>query len=246
MSRFGLIGKHIDYSFSRSYFSEKFSREGLSHSYENFDMESLDGFQDFIKENRDLKGLNVTIPYKEAIIPYLGQISRVANEIGAVNTIRFLPSGELKGYNTDAFGFRDSLVPWLKPHHKKALILGTGGASKAIEYVLKILEIDYLFVSRSNENKTSLLYEDLNSEIIKEHQIIINSTPLGTFPEVDKAPDIPFHLLSEAHLLYDLVYNPDITRFMSEGKQRGATVVNGLSMLKLQAERSWSIWMLND
>ncbi|NNK88824.1 MAG: shikimate dehydrogenase [Flavobacteriaceae bacterium] len=243
MSRFGLLGKHIDYSFSRSYFSKKFERHGMSHTYENFDMESIVGFREFIQTNQDLRGLNVTIPYKEKIIPFLDHLNPTAKMIGAVNTIKFLPNGELKGFNTDAFGFRESLTPLLLPYHKRALILGTGGASKAIRYVLDELRIPYTSVSRGSKHNKYLTYSDLNKNIISDHQIIINCTPLGTYPNVDRCPEIPYEHLKAGHLLYDLVYNPEITGFMREGIKNGTTVINGLSMLKFQAEKSWSIWM---
>ena len=243
MSRFGLLGKNIDYSFSRSYFSKKFKREGLLHTYENFDMESIDGFGDFIESNRDLKGLNVTIPYKEKIIPFLDNLSVTAKTIGAVNTIKVMPGGILNGYNTDAFGFRESLKPLLMPHQRKALILGTGGASKAIRFVFDEMGISHRSVSRRAKYPESLEYSDIDMAIIAEHQIIVNCTPLGTYPDIDSCPDIPFTFLTDRHLLYDLVYNPEITSFMRQGIKHGATVINGLSMLKLQAEKSWNIWM---
>ena len=246
VSRFGLIGRDIAYSFSRSYFSKKFEREGLTHSYENFDMESLEGFRKFIEANTGLRGLNVTIPYKEEVIKYLDSISKTAKKIGAVNTIKFLPNGEIKGYNSDAFGFRESLAPLLSQHQKNALILGTGGASKAISFVLEEMEISYTFVSRQPKEDKCLLYSELNDTVINGHQIIINCTPLGTYPAIDRLPDLPYDLLGPEHLLYDLVYNPEITSFMRQGMKQGATVVNGFSMLKLQAEKSWSIWMSED
>ena len=243
MSRFGLLGKNIDYSFSRSYFSKKFKREGLLHTYENFDMESIEGFGDFIESNRDLKGLNVTIPYKEKIIPFLDNLSVTAKTIGAVNTIKVMPGGILNGYNTDAFGFKESLKPLLTPHQRKALILGTGGASKAIRFVFDEMGISHRSVSRRAKHPESLEYFDIDKTIIGEHQIIVNCTPLGTYPDIDSCPDLPFSFLTDRHLLYDLVYNPEITSFMRQGIKYGATVINGLSMLKLQAEKSWNIWM---
>jgi len=239
--QFGLIGKNISYSFSQKYFSNKFNKESiLDCSYKNFDLNSIESFPNIFKENSNIKGLNITIPYKETIFPYLDKLNSKAKRIGAVNTIRVTKKGKLKGYNTDEYGFRKSLAPYLKKHHKKALILGTGGASKAIAFALKKLHIQYQFVSRSDHGKFN--YNSLSSDIIAEHHLIINCTPLGTFPNINECPDIPYEAITSKHLLYDLIYNPEETTFLKKGKTKEAVTINGLKMLELQAEKSWSIW----
>ena len=238
---FGLLGKNISYSFSQGYFTEKFKKLHLNnHQYVNFDIQSIDEFLSIIKNNQNLKGLNVTIPYKQDIMPLLDSINKKARYIGAVNTIKITEKG-LKGYNTDCYGFKKSIKPFLKAHHKKALILGTGGASKAIAFTLDELGIPYKFVSRTaSENKTA--YNFLNEHIIKTHQIIINCTPLGTFPNIENKPNIPYKYIGSEHLLYDLIYNPAETAFLKHGRLQGAKTCNGLSMLELQAEKAWKIW----
>ncbi|RZJ31475.1 MAG: shikimate dehydrogenase [Flavobacterium sp.] len=235
---FGLVGKNISYSFSRGYFSEKFETLRLEAEYKNFDINHISEFPKIITPN--LKGLNVTIPYKESVIPYLDELSQTAKAIGAVNTIE-LKNGRLIGHNTDYFGFQKSLEPLLQSHHKKALILGTGGASKAVAYALKNIGIDFAFVSR-NADVNSISYESLDKSTFKEYQIIINTTPLGTFPNVDSAPDIPYELFTNQHIAYDLIYNPEETLFLKKAKSNGAITKNGLEMLQLQAEKSWEIW----
>lgn len=242
MSKFGLIGKHIDYSFSKSYFTKKFEKEGLPYSYQNFDINTIDEFLKIIKSISNLKGLNVTIPYKEVIIPFLDQLDETAKNIGAVNTIKLTEKGRLIGYNTDYYGFKKSITPYLKSSHRKALILGTGGASKAVAYALKQLGVTYSYISRTSSNIANYTYDTLSETIIKEHQIIINCTPLGTHPNVNTCPNIPYDAISETHILFDLIYNPEETKFLSIGKQKGATVCNGLNMLELQAEKAWQIW----
>jgi len=239
--RFGLIGKNIAYSFSRGYFAQKFKDLQLeAYSYENFDLQTIKEFNGLLDKNPDVKGLNVTIPYKQEIIPFLDKIDETALQIGAVNTIRIIKEN-LNGYNTDAVGFQKSLEPHLKNHHKGALILGTGGASKAIAYVLQKLKIEYSLISR-NPSNGQLGYADLTEKIITENQLIVNCTPLGTHPDIEKLPEIPYEFLSEKHLLYDLIYNPAKTSFLKEGEEKGASIVNGLKMLELQAEASWEIW----
>ena len=239
--KFGLIGKDISYSFSKNYFTLKFKKLGLNdYEYVNFDLKSIDEFKDLII--KELKGLNVTIPYKENIIEFLDEIDEEAKLIGAVNTIKIDKRGNLKGYNTDVYGFEESLKPRLKKSHKKALVLGTGGASKAVCYVLDKLNIDYLIVSRTPE-KTQISYTDLNRSLLEKHTIIINCTPLGTYPKVEEYPKIPYDCITKKHLLYDLIYNPEKTRFLKEGEKRGADISNGLKMLELQAEKSWNIWL---
>lgn len=241
MRKFGLIGKNISYSFSKAYFSEKFIREDLEKcTYENYDLQDITRFSEII-EDKELCGLNVTIPYKEQVLSYLHELDDVAEKIGAVNTIAFLPDGRLKGYNTDYLGFMQALTPMLHPEIRSALILGTGGASKAIAFALQQLKIDFHYVSRTPE-KNMFSYTDLTKEIIDKHLLIIQSTPLGTFPKVDDKPDLPYHLLTPKHVLYDLVYNPAQTAFMKAGLAQKATVSNGLSMLIGQAEAAWEIW----
>ncbi len=238
--RYGLIGRNIAYSFSMGHFTEKFEKLGLSdHSYENFDLADISEFEKLVRDS-DIKGLNVTIPYKEEIIPYLDDIDPNAAQIGAVNTIKFTQRGTI-GYNTDVYGFGESLKPLLRAHHKKALILGTGGASKAIAHVLSELGIIFSHVSR-NAAKSPLTYDDLKRNVIEDHQLIINCTPLGTHPRVEDKPNIPYNYLGEQHLLYDLIYNPKNTSFLNEGKQKNAVIKNGQQMLELQAEKAWQIW----
>lgn len=240
----GLVGKNISYSFSRGYFSKKFEDEGLlDHRYVNFDIQSIEEFPKIIHEFKfNLKGLNVTIPYKQDVFLYLNKVNKVAKKVGAVNTIRITKKGNIKGYNTDVVGFRDSIKPMLENHHKKALILGTGGASKAVAFVFKKLEIDYLKVSRHPRKKKEISYKDLTEELVNDYTIIVNCTPLGTFPKVDEKPNFPYSFLSKKHLLYDLIYNPEKTAFLLEGEAKGAKIKNGLEMLELQAEESWRIW----
>lgn len=240
---FGLLGKNISYSFSRGYFSEKFTKLKLeNYSYVNFDIEQISEFSSIVEKNKSIRGMNVTIPYKQEILPFLTKLDKVSKKIGAVNTIKFTKNGRLKGYNTDAFGFENSLKPLLKPHHKKALILGTGGASKAVAYVLKKNNIKYRFVSRKPQKKKEMGYEVVTEKVLNNYHVIINCTPLGTYPEIDKSPKILYKFLTKKHLLYDLIYNPEITTFLAKGKEQGATIKNGLEMLQLQAEESWRIW----
>ncbi|HNW98826.1 MAG TPA: shikimate dehydrogenase [Bacteroidales bacterium] len=246
MNLYGLIGYPLTHSFSAQYFSEKFFRENIHDCrYELFPIKDISEIEFLVKNNIDLKGLNVTIPYKEIIIPFLASIDNTAKEIGAVNTIKIIDNKNfiLHGYNTDAFGFEESFKPILKKNHTKALILGNGGASKAVAYVLKKLGIEFLFVTRNKKIiNESIFYSDLNKEFIKSHLIIINTTPLGMYPETHTAPDIPYHFISNEHILYDLVYNPSETIFMKRGIEQKAIVKNGLEMLYLQAEKAWTIW----
>ena len=214
-----------------------------NHKYVNFDIENIEDFLEIVsKYKKSLKGCNVTIPYKESIFNYLDEIDRTASEIGAVNTIKFSSDGKLVGYNTDVVGFEKSLIPLLKTHHTKALILGTGGASKAVAYVLKKLDIDYFKVSRNPKDNLAIAYADISNQLLNEYSLIINCSPLGTFPNINEKPMIPYQFLTSKHLLYDLIYNPVETAFLIEGKKRGTQVKNGLEMLELQAEESWRIW----
>jgi shikimate dehydrogenase len=239
---FGLIGKNISYSFSKKYFKEKFSAELFNDcSYENFDIESIDLFPEIIENNPNLKGLNVTIPYKETIIPFLDKLSTKAQLIGAVNVIRFTKKGKLKGYNSDYYGFKKSIQPLLQPHHKKALILGTGGAAKAVAFALDELNILYSFVSRQPKINT-IDYKYINATTFDNYQIIINCTPLGTKTNPKEFPDIPYEFLTSNHLAYDLIYNPTESQFLKKAKKKGALIKNGYEMLVLQAEKAWRIW----
>ncbi|WP_421809784.1 shikimate dehydrogenase family protein [Flagellimonas sp.] len=238
--RYGLLGKNISYSFSQGYFTQKFKDLGLNdHSYENFDLQEITELERVLSQNQ-LKGLNVTIPYKEEVIPYLDEMDAQAEKIGAVNTIKFTKLG-LKGFNTDAHGFKKSLEPFLKPHHTKALILGTGGASKAVRFVLDELGIANTFVSRTKK-EGQLTYEELDQNILEECTLIINCTPLGTHPNVGNKPDLPYQFIGNDHLLYDLIYNPEKTTFLALGEANGAAICNGLKMLQYQAEKAWEIW----
>ncbi|MBE7645579.1 shikimate dehydrogenase family protein [Tenacibaculum finnmarkense] len=241
---YALVGKNISYSFSKGYFTNKFKELGLETSeYVNFDIQSIEELSAKIKENKTtLKGMNVTIPYKLDVFNFLDEIDKKARKIGAVNTIKISKKGKLIGFNTDVYGFKKSLKPLLKNHHKKALILGTGGASKAVAYVLKKLGITYYFVSRNPKGKKEVSYQSLSKEIIETHHLIINCTPLGTHPNIKDCPDIPYQFIGKKHLLFDLIYNPEITTFLSKGQEKNAAIKNGLEMLEQQAEKAWKIW----
>jgi len=245
MNKLGLLGKNISYSFSRAYFKKKFDMERIKNtSYENFDIDSIDLFPALINNTENIKGLNVTIPYKQQVMPYLDKINKKARAIGAVNTIKITKKGKLIGYNTDCYGFKKSIEPYIKSHHKKALILGTGGASKAIAFTLEEMGISYSYVSRKLSEGVQFSYDTLKEKDIKNHQIIINSTPLGTFPNVEDCPNIPYQAINKNHILFDVIYNPEETKFLKQGKKKLAITINGLNMLKLQAEKAWSIWGL--
>ena len=240
--KFGLIGKNISYSFSKKYFTEKFSKDLFNDcTYENFDIPSIEEFPTILKNNPDLKGLNVTIPYKEAIISYMDTLSDKAFKIGAVNVIRFTKKGNLKGYNSDWYGFKKSLEPLLQPHHKKALILGTGGAAKAVAFALEQLGIFYTFVSREATENT-IDYSRINATTFDNYQIVINCTPLGTSPNIKEFPPIPYTFFTEKHIAFDLIYNPEETQFLKKAKKNGAVIKNGKEMLIFQAEKAWKIW----
>ena len=240
MNLYGLIGMPLAQSFSKKYFTEKFEKESIPDAaYELFPLENISLIKNLLAEQPDLKGLNVTIPYKEQVLPFLSGLNEEAREIGACNCIK-IKNGQLTGFNTDAPAFKQSLLPQLQSHHKKALILGTGGAAKAVLFVLQSLGIEYAYVSRNKG--AGFTYEELNKSIILEYPLIINSTPLGSFPKVDTAPDIPYEYLTTDNYLYDLVYNPAKTLFLQKGEQQGATIKNGYEMLVGQAELSWQIW----
>ncbi len=246
IKKLGLIGYPLTHSFSARYFADKFEREGIiGFSYGNFEIPKIEDFPEILKNNPDVIGFNVTIPYKEQIIPYLDELDEEAQEIGAVNTIKVLrtESGiKLKGYNTDIYGFRETLKPLLKMHHYKALILGTGGAAKAVEYVLRKIGLSVLYISRNPKSESERSYEDLNQFAVQDFPVIVNSTPIGMHPQIDDCPSIPYEHLNSNNLLYDLIYNPDQTLFMKKGAEQGAITQNGLGMLKLQAEKAWEIW----
>lgn len=236
-AKFGLIGKKISYSFSKKYFEQKFQKLLLNnHSYNIIDLENLDNIKN-IFETEYLKGLNVTIPYKEKIIPFIDELSDEAKEIGAINCIS-IENGKTKGYNTDAFGFEKTLLLHKKEHQKTAIILGNGGAAKAVQYVLKKNQIPYITVSRTTENN----YENLSENLVKENLIIIQCTPVGTFPNIEDSVPFPFDGITENHLIIDLIYNPEYTKFIRNCAEKGAKTANGLYMLEQQAEKAWEIW----
>lgn len=242
MRKFGLIGYPLGHSFSKKYFTEKFASEFINDTtYENFELPKIDLLPKVVAENPDLRGLNVTIPYKEAVIRYLNELSDDAREIGAVNTIK-ISSGKLKGFNTDYIGFMRSLIPLLKPTHKKALILGTGGSSLAVKYALEKLGIEYLLVSRNPFEENEISYDSITEHILQEYTLLVNTTPVGMFPDVLNAPEIPYQFLNDQHLLFDLIYNPEETLFLKNGREQGAVTKNGNEMLVLQAEEAWKIW----
>ena len=244
MDKYGLIGYPLGHSFSISYFNEKFANEGIDAKYINFDIPDIKDLTEILDSNPELKGLNVTIPYKQQVLGYLDYISPEARSIGAVNVIRVVHKGKkvfLRGYNSDIIGFTKSIEPLLEPSHKKALILGTGGASKAINYGLKSLGLETLFVSRY-ERPNTIQYQSITPEMVHEYQVIVNCTPVGMYPHADECPELPYDAMDSHNLLYDLIYNPDETLFMKKGIEHGATVKNGLEMLLLQAFASWEFW----
>lgn len=241
MRRFGLLGYPLSHSFSQQYFTEKFAQLGLSdHVYENFSLPSIDALKEVLAAKKDLCGFNITIPYKKQVIAFLDDATDVVQEIGACNCVN-IRNGKLTGYNTDVVGFEQSLLPFLKRHHTRALLLGTGGASAAVEYVLLKKGIAVQYVSRQ-AGANSIAYSALDEALMYSHQLVINCTPLGMYPNVDACPDIPYEFLTGQHHLYDLIYNPAETKFLQKGKERGASIQNGAEMLVLQAEESWRIW----
>jgi Shikimate 5-dehydrogenase len=245
MDKYGLIGYPLGHSFSISYFNQRFKDEGIDAVYENYEIPDIDALTEVLDSNPELKGLNVTIPYKEKVMPFLDSISPEARAIGAVNVIRVTHRGrkiELKGFNSDVIGFTKSIEPMLdKKWHQKALILGTGGASKAIDYGLKSLGLETVFVSRY-ERPNTIQYKNITPEVVKEYNVIVNCTPVGMYPKTDECPDLPYEAMDSHTILYDLIYNPDETLFMQRGAQYGADVKNGLEMLLLQAFASWEFW----
>jgi shikimate dehydrogenase len=243
MKQFGLIGRHLQHSFSPTYFANKFKQEGiLDCAYDLFPLAQIEDFKTLLQKELNFAGLNVTIPYKQAIIPFLDELSPQALQIGAVNTIQII-EGKLIGHNTDVYGFQTSLEKSLSvtQFHSKALVLGTGGASRAVVYALQEMNIPYQYVSRK-ATEDALSYEMLSPELIQKHLIIINTTPLGMSPNINTCPLLPYTAISQGHILFDLVYNPKQTLFMKKGAEQGAKTVNGLEMLHLQAEKAWNIW----
>jgi len=245
MRKFGLIGYPLSHSFSKKYFADKFMREGITDAvYENYPLEDIYALNNLVLEENNLAGINVTIPYKEKVIPFLDELAGDACHIGAVNTIKIVRGDNIRliGYNTDVWGFEYTLRPLLKPWHNIALVLGTGGAAKAVGYVLKKLELEVWYVSRKPRGTHTIGYNELTGMILQNMKVIVNTTPLGMYPDMDVCPDIPYKYITSEHLLYDLVYNPEETLFMKLGRERHAAVVNGLEMLKQQAEKAWEIW----
>lgn len=242
MREFGLIGFPLGHSFSKKYFTEKFEKAGIKDcNYELYPIEHIDQLDQIIDSNPALEGLNVTIPHKETVIALLDELSPEAAEIGAVNCIA-IKNGKRIGYNTDAYGFQQSIKPFLEPIHDRALILGTGGASKAVAHVLKKIGIDFLFVSRNPEGPQEVSYEQVNEFILKHHKFIINTSPVGTFPKVDECPAIPTEFIGPEHFVVDLIYNPEKTQLLQKSQSNGAMILNGLPMLQHQAEKAWEIW----
>ena len=248
MKKYGLIGFPLGHSFSKGFFTDKFKNENNNECiYNNYPLENIELLLPLIKNDTEIKGLNVTIPFKEKVLHLVDKLDEKAAQIGAVNTLKIIRTGSkftIEGYNTDCYGFEIPLLKVLKPYHRKALILGTGGASKAVKFVLEELGIEFLFVSRNNKGKGIITYRELTNEIINNHHLIINTSPLGMFPDINSCPEIPCHAITDRHILYDLVYNPEKTLFLTKGGQKKATLLNGLPMLHLQAEKSWEIWNL--
>ncbi|MCP9753321.1 shikimate dehydrogenase [Ferruginibacter sp. HRS2-29] len=241
MKLYGLIGFPLGHSFSKKYFNEKFEQEGLGDCFfELFPIESIDEFPALLRNQPELKGLAVTIPYKKSVIPFLDELNDAAERIGAVNCIKF-SNGKLKGYNTDVTGFERSFVPLLQPHHNKALVLGTGGSSNAVKYTLDQLHIPFKVVSRS-PGAEELSYYDIDESLLAEYTVIINCTPVGMTPDTDAAPDLPYKFIHSKHYCYDLIYTPAETKFLRLAKANGATIMNGYDMLLIQAEENWRVW----
>ncbi len=245
MDKYGLIGFPLAHSLSKEYFNTKFKSEGINAQYENFEISNIEELRAVLLTNPSLRGLNVTLPYKRQVIPYLQELSKEAKAIGAVNVIKITRTGKktyLKGYNSDVGAFLSSIRPLIERHHKKALILGTGGAARAVEYGLHSIDIETRMVSREKKTDGTLTYGDLSPDIMDEYKIVVNCTPVGMFPNIDDYPNIPYASLTKQHLLYDMIYNPDETAFLTKGKQQGALTKNGIEMLLLQAFATWEYW----
>lgn len=240
MRKFGLLGKKLDYSFSKGFFTALFEKNAIDAEYVNIEVENLSDWM-ASGEYKNYAGFNVTIPYKTEIIPFLDDLSEEARQIGAVNTVK-VENGKLTGYNTDAFGFQQSIKPFLNNHHQRALILGTGGASKAVEFVLKNIGLNVIFASRNPQQSNEFNYSEINEHMLNACKMIVNCTPVGTFPAVNEKPDFPTELLTEEHFVADLIYNPEKTRLLLEAESRGAIIMNGHSMLKEQAMKAWQVW----
>jgi len=246
VKKLGLLGKTLSHSFSKEYFSQKFEKEKiLDFSYQNFELDSITDFSELIELHPELIGLNVTVPYKEKVLQYVDYQDDLVKKIGAANTLFINNNKKIYAYNTDVIGFLQSIEPLLQAHHKSALILGTGGASKAVAQALSMLHIPFTFVSRIAKNEHTISYDDLSKSVINAHEIVINTTPLGSYPNINTCPDFPFDFVTDKHIFYDLVYNPEQTLFLSKAKKMGAITSNGLKMLYLQAEASWQIWLNN-
>jgi shikimate dehydrogenase len=252
MIEYGLIGKTLSHSFSKNYFEKKFQSLGLTdHTYSNFELNAIKDLKEVLTLHPNLKGFNVTIPYKESIIPFLDELSEEARAVGAVNCVKILPATEhsrsaagkrLIGHNTDVYGFASSVKPFIEPQHNKSLILGTGGAAKAVAFALKNIGVEVFYASSSKQQANTFLYEQLNEHMMSAFKLIVNTTPLGMFPNINEYPNIPYQYITTQHLCYDVIYNPEATLFLQKAKEQGATTINGLSMLQLQAEKSWEIW----
>lgn len=241
MKLYGLIGRPLKHSFSKKYFTEKFQREGIQDcAYENFELQTIAQLSTILKTHTDLRGLNVTIPFKKEVLPFLHATNKIVDAVQACNCIK-IDGGKLYGYNTDVTGFKQSLQPFLAPHHTKALVLGTGGSSGAVQYALRQFGITFQLVSRQ-KTETTITYNELDQTTLETHPVIINTTPVGMFPNIAAAPELPYSFITSKHLLFDLIYNPEKTVFLEKGAAQGATVLNGHAMLLLQAEESWRIW----
>lgn len=242
LKKYGLLGKSLGHSFSKPFFTDKFQSIGESATYENIELEDLAALEAWFRgESKSFEGVNVTIPYKEAVIPFLDELSEEAKAVGAVNTIHF-KDGKVIGHNTDTFGFRQSIKPFFRNVHERALILGTGGASKAVAYVLENLGVDIAYLSRNPKSDIEFSYDQANEYMVNAFKLIVNTTPVGTYPNVDEIPNFPIELVGEDHLVIDLIYNPSETKFLTAAKQSGADILNGLSMLHHQAQKAWEIW----
>jgi len=239
----GLLGKTLAHSFSKQYFTEKFIRENINdYEYINIELDDIQKFTELLEQYPNLIGLNVTIPYKEQVLSFVDECDEIVKEIGAANTLKISKTGKISAYNTDVYGFAQSIKPHIKKHHKQALILGSGGASKAVKFALNKMNIPVKIVSRNPQKSDEISYDNLDENTVKNHQIIVNTTPLGTYPNTESAPDFPYDFIEKNHIFYDLVYNPAQTIFLINARQKGATIINGLKMLQLQAEQSWKIW----